>query len=137
MTAQVSHDHPTLTRNQSLVYDALASVDAPMSAYAILDSLRSAGFRAPLQVYRALDKLIEYGLIHRLESLNSFVACRQPDCGDHETVAFAICEKCKRVSEIADPEIVTLLTAIASKKGFAVRHAAVELRGLCSDCRQN
>jgi Fur family zinc uptake transcriptional regulator len=137
MIAQSSHDHPTLTRNQSLVYDALAAADAPMSAYTILDNLRGAGLRAPLQVYRALDKLIEYGLIHRLESLNSFVACRQPDCGEHETVAFAICEKCKHVSEIADPEIVALLTEIAGKTGFTVQHAAVELRGLCKNCRLN
>lgn len=54
---------PQLTKNQSLVMGALAHSDGPMSAYTILDKLRDNGFRAPLQVYRALDKLLEYGLV--------------------------------------------------------------------------
>jgi len=36
-----------LTRNQSLVYDALSRSQAPLSAYVILDKLRDSGFRAP------------------------------------------------------------------------------------------
>ncbi len=64
-----------LTRNQSLVFNALDGASGPLSAYDILDKLRADGFRAPLQVYRALDKLVEYGMVHRLESLNAFVAC--------------------------------------------------------------
>ena len=50
---------PQLTKNQSLVFDALSQAGAPLSAYGILDLLRDKGFRAPLQVYRALDKLVE------------------------------------------------------------------------------
>ena len=41
---------PELTKNQSLVYDALTGADGPLSAYTILDRLRGRGFRAPLQV---------------------------------------------------------------------------------------
>ena len=81
-----------LTKNQSLVLDALSGAHGPLSAYTILDQLRDHGLRAPLQVYRALEKLLEYGLVHRLESLNAFVACRHPHCGDDSTMAFAICE---------------------------------------------
>ena len=44
-----------LTRNQALVLDTLTRADAPLSAYTILDQLRDDGFRAPPQVYRALD----------------------------------------------------------------------------------
>ena len=40
----------TLTRNQSLVLDALAAADQPLGAYALLDALRDHGFKAPLQV---------------------------------------------------------------------------------------
>jgi Fur family transcriptional regulator, zinc uptake regulator len=66
---------PNLTKNQALVLDVLSRAEQPMSAYTILDKLRDNGFRAPLQVYRALEKLLDFGLVHRLESLNSFVAC--------------------------------------------------------------
>ena len=69
-----AHVSVDLTRNQTMVMAALTKSQAPMSAYAILNQLREHGFRAPLQVYRALDKLGELGLVHRLESLNAFVA---------------------------------------------------------------
>jgi Fur family zinc uptake transcriptional regulator len=78
------HAPVDLTKNQSLVMGALTNSDGPLSAYTILDQLRDHGFRAPLQVYRALDKLVEFGLVHRLESLNAFVACRHPGCDGHE-----------------------------------------------------
>ncbi len=64
-----AHAENDLTRNQSLVLDTLSQSGGPLSAYTILDQLRDHGFRAPLQVYRALDKLVEFGMVHRLESL--------------------------------------------------------------------
>jgi len=69
-----------LTRNQTLVQSTLLESESPMSAYQILDSLKAHGLNAPLQVYRALDKLVHLGLVHRLESINAFVACQQHDC---------------------------------------------------------
>ena len=88
----MAHAHPDLTKNQALVFGKLSDASGPLTAYALLDNLRENGFRAPLQVYRALDKLVDYGLVHRLESLNAFVACRHKGCADHKTAAFAICE---------------------------------------------
>ena len=64
-----AHMTPDLTKNQSLVMSALSKAEGPLSAYSILDELRDQGFRAPLQVYRALEKLMDVGLVHRLESL--------------------------------------------------------------------
>ncbi len=134
MTTQ---QHPTasLTKNQSLVYGTLSHADGPLSAYAILDQLRDEGFRAPLQVYRALDKLIDLGLIHRLESLNSFVACQHPECEDRHTMVFEICEKCSKVSEVADEALENQLHALAIRDDFAVKSCTIELRGLCGVCR--
>jgi len=131
------HVHPTpeLTRNQSLVMGTLSDAAGPLSAYAILDQLRDDGFRAPLQVYRALDKLVEFGLVHRLESLNAFVACRQPACESHEAIAFMICEKCGLVSEISDNPVARRLKQLAGKAGFALHKSTVELRGICATCQ--
>ena len=67
-----------LTRNQLCVLERLEASSGPLSAYTLLDQLRENGFRAPLQVYRALDTLIKGGFVHRLESLNAFVACAEP-----------------------------------------------------------
>ena len=63
--SQSSNHELDLTKNQSLVMSALMESNAPMSAYTILDKLRDEGFRAPLQAYRALDNLVEFGLVHR------------------------------------------------------------------------
>ena len=127
-------DISDLTKNQSLVYGALSKTDGPLSAYTILDNLREHGFRAPLQVYRALDKLVEFGMVHRLESLNAFVACRQPECDTHETVAFTICETCGQVDEVADGTLTEQLKRLAREAGFALKKSTVELRGLCRAC---
>lgn len=127
-------DISDLTKNQSLVYGALSKTDGPLSAYTILDHLREHGFRAPLQVYRALDKLVEFGMVHRLESLNAFVACRQPECDTHETVAFTICETCGQVDEVADGTLTEQLKRLAREAGFALKKSTVELRGLCRVC---
>lgn len=124
-----------LTRNQSLVMGALSKAGGPLSAYAILDQLRDQGFRAPLQIYRALDKLVEYGLVHRLESLNAFVACRDPGCESHETTAFTICETCGQVSEITDDTLARRLKALARDAQFALKKTTIELRGTCRSCR--
>jgi Fur family zinc uptake transcriptional regulator len=134
----MSLDHASraeLTRNQALVFDALSRAHAPLTAYTILDQLRAEGFRAPPQVYRALEKLVEIGMVHRLESINAFVACSHPGCGEHATVAFTICDLCGQVSELNDHALSHALKGIALEADFALRKSTVELRGRCGKCQ--
>jgi len=126
--------HPELTRNQSLVLKTLDKAEGPLSAYTILDRLRDDGFRAPLQVYRALEKLQEFGLVHRLESINAFVACADPHCHDHSIVAFAICETCGRVDEFSDETVETRLGDWVAAHRFKPAKTTIEIRGNCSNC---
>ena len=128
---------PELTRNQSLVLGVLKQAAAPRSAYDILDGLRGEGFRAPLQVYRALEKLMEIGLVHRLESLNAFVACSDPHdhaAHSHGVTAFAICEDCGSVTEFHDDTIEGRLSAWQRSKHFKPEKTTIEIRGHCRDC---
>lgn len=133
------HAHPEieLTKNQSLVMETLSAASGPLSAYAILDALRGQGFRAPPQVYRALDKLVTVGLVHRLESINAFVACQLPSCDGKtkETVLFAICENCGNVEELASDRLVKAVNALADEIDFALNRSVIELRGLCNACK--
>lgn len=129
--------HHDLTRNQELVLSALAHARGPLSAYTILDRLRGDGFRAPLQVYRALKKLRDYGLVHRLESLNAFVACRRPGGQTRHAVAFAICEACGIVTEFADDTTMQRLGAWSSQHEFRISEATIELKGVCGSCAAN
>jgi Fur family zinc uptake transcriptional regulator len=125
---------PTLTRNQSMVLAALAAAAGPLSAYALLDRLRGDGFRAPPQVYRALEKLVEIGLVHRLESVNAFVACNHPDGHDGERAAFAICDRCGGATEFEDEVVRDRLLAWAERNGFSAPRATIEIRGVCATC---
>ena len=127
-------DPRRLTKNQHLVLAALADETGPLSAYAILDRLRDDGFRAPLQVYRALAKLREFALVHRLESLNAFFACRHPECHGHGALAFAICQECGGVSEFSDDQAVDHLGTWAEANGFRTRKSVIELSGTCHRC---
>jgi Fur family transcriptional regulator, zinc uptake regulator len=134
----MTHEHgdnlPKLTRNQAFVFETLQGAEGPLSAYTILNELRDDGFRAPLQVYRALDKLVELNLVHRLESLNAFVACDHPDGDRHGTIAFAICEDCGRVDEFGDEEINERLGNWATAQKFRLDKTIIELRGSCEAC---
>lgn len=126
-----AHD---LTKNQEMVLGALSAADGPLSAYTILDRLRDRGFRAPLQVYRALEKLLDYGLVHRLESINAFVACAHPHCHGRGSIAFAICEKCGQVEEFSDATVQSRLGDWSRDHGFKPSKTAIEIRGTCATC---
>lgn len=131
------HDHvwaDDLTHNQELVLGELAHADAPLSAYDLLDRLRGQGLRAPPQVYRALDKLTERGLAHRLESLNAFVCCADETCHRSGSIAFAICEHCGRVEEFAERSIEARLKSWSAARGFVPNRMTIELRGRCAEC---
>ena len=74
-------------------------------------------------------------MVHRLESLNAFVACSQPECDMHGTIAFAICQKCGQVSEFANDQVASLLADWAKSEHFQLKKTTIELRGLCQGCQ--
>jgi Fur family transcriptional regulator, zinc uptake regulator len=106
----------------------------PAGAYEILDSLNREGKKAaPPTVYRALDFLIEADLVHRLDSLNAFVGCRDPSSS--HSGQFLICRQCRSVAELDDADIDVLVGQKAAALGFTAVRQMVEIQGLCQDCR--
>ena len=65
-----------LSKNQQIIFDLIDKSSEPLKAYSILFNVQKKGIKAPLQVYRALDKLVEIGKIHKIESRNAFMACK-------------------------------------------------------------
>jgi Fur family zinc uptake transcriptional regulator len=105
----------------------------PVRAYDVLDALRSERRgAAPPTVYRALDFLMEHGLIHRIESLNAYVGCGSPD-GRHGG-QFLICRECRAVAELDDDAIARSVAKRARTMGFVVEQQTVEVIGLCPRC---
>ena len=121
-----------LTKNQALVLNVLTKASQPLGAYAILDELRSYGFKAPLTVYRALDQLAGIGLVHKLESLNSWTSC----CSDHHanSPVFEICNDCGNVTEHFDKELLKNLSNVSERSGFIPDRSIIEIHGRCDDC---
>jgi Fur family zinc uptake transcriptional regulator len=108
----------------------------PVGAYALLEGLRrSHPGAAPPTVYRALDFLIEHGLIHRIESLNAYVGCPQPE--RPHAGQFLICGRCSATAELDDPAIADAVRRRAGALGFEVRQQMVEVRGFCPRCARS
>ncbi len=123
-----------LTEQRRRVLALIWKSHEPVGAYTLLDRLREEGVRAqPPTVYRALDFLVENGLIHRIESLNAFVGCAAPD--ERHVGQFLICSGCRSAAELDDPTIGAAIAQRAKEIGFAVSRATVEIAGLCPSCR--
>ena len=118
---------------QAEVLEVLRQHGGPLSAYQLLDMLRAHHPKiAPPTVYRALATLIERGQIHRLESLNAYMAC-QCDGHDHGAV-LSICDDCGAVGESIAPKIVADLSTLIGATGFAAARHVIEIHGRCADC---
>lgn len=114
----------------------LASVwasHAPIGAYDILAALNANhGKIAPMAVYRALDFLMEHGLVHRLASLNAFVGCPLADV--RHTAHFMICRGCKSTTEMKGAAVTRAVKKTLSAHGFISETEIIEIQGLCAHC---
>lgn len=127
------HRGTRLTELRRCVLKLVLDSDRPLTAYQLLDQLRAVHNRpTPPTVYRALEFLMEQNLVHRIERLSAFIACRDPS--HRHPVQFLICRQCKAVLPIADKGIVIALNSAAARVGFHPIGATVELLGLCAAC---
>jgi Fur family zinc uptake transcriptional regulator len=123
-----------LTDLRRQVLGLILDADAPTGAYDLLDRLKATRHgAAPPTVYRALEFLLDNGLIHKLERLSAFVGCIAHEEGDH-AAQFLICRSCGRVTEIEDHELAHALADAASRLGFTVGKATIEAEGQCAAC---
>lgn len=122
-----------LTDQRRAVLRLLCEADRPMSAYELLEQLRGEVRNpAPPTIYRALDFLLEQGLVHKLESLHAYIGCSHPD--HPHASQFLICADCGDVAELEDPSIAKSLSAAGRAAGFRTERPVVELLGTCAEC---
>ena len=123
-----------LSKNQQIIFDLIDKSPQPLKAYSILFNVQKKGIKAPLQVYRALDKLVEIGKIHKIESRNAFIACQNSSCQISKATAFSICESCEKVTEINNSNLSKYLTDFKDKNGMKYNKYNLEFFGLCKKC---
>ena len=122
-----------LTPMRRRVLELLLSEHRALGAYDLLKLLAEEGQpRQPPVVYRALAFLTEHGFAHKIERLNSYVACAHP--GSAHSPIFLICSACDKVAETTSPS-GNPLEAAAREAGFAMEAAAIEASGTCPECR--
>ena len=124
-----------LSFNQKTVHKLLQASDKPLKAYNILFETQKLGIKSPTQVYRALDKLIELGKVHKIESKNAFVACKNSNCEITKATAFSICEKCEKVKEINNSKLSNYLSNFQDTAGMKYNKYNLEFFGLCKKCK--
>jgi len=118
---------------QTEVLTVLRRHGGPLSAYDILGTFREATPKiAPPTIYRALAALTERGRVHRLESLNAYIACQ---CKGHRHASvLSICDGCGAVEESVAPDVLKELSRVAGKSGFAPKRHVIEVHGVCGTC---
>ena len=125
--------------------DVLCEVAAShkaIGAYQILDNFAAQGRKlSPISVYRCLDFLQEAGLIHRLESTNSYFACQRPletdqACCTNLPLVFLVCDECGTIGEVDGAPLAPLMEQIAKQGDFQSARGQLEVKGLCRFCQQ-
>ena len=122
--AECARSGGRLTPLRRRVLELIWGGHGPVGAYSLLAALREEGLNAqPPTVYRALDFLLEQGLVHKLQRLNAYVGCCRP--GEQHAGQFLICLDCGRAAELNDPAIVATVEAGAARLGFSVTRQTV------------
>jgi Fur family transcriptional regulator, zinc uptake regulator len=112
-----------------LIWDSHKAV----KAYDLLDKIKPLQPAAkPATIYRALDFLLEQGLIHRVESLNAFVGCGHS--GHPHEQLMLICKRCHEVEERPATEVMQALTNEIQNAGFSAHNRTIEIHGICANC---
>jgi Fur family zinc uptake transcriptional regulator len=124
-----------LTALRRRVLELVWQSHKPLGAYDILAVLSEEDGRraAPPTVYRALDFLLENGLVHRIASLNAFTGCNHPTHAHQGQ--FLICRECHAAIELQHPVISEAVIAAAAEVGFQVEGQTVEVIGVCAGCK--
>ena len=123
-----------LTPARLAAYAEMLDCGRPLSAYELIALLEQRQERkiAPLTVYRHLDFLMRTGLVHRLQSAQTYLPCDHPDHA-HES-QFLLCSSCGHVDEVESRGLEKLLSEIADQHGFQPANAVVEINGVCGLC---
>lgn len=104
-----------------------------VKAYDLLEKARPyLNSAKPATVYRALDFLLEHGLIHRVESLNAFIGCNH--AGHPHGQLLLTCTVCNEVEERTAEVVMQAIADELQAAGFTHQYKAVEIHGICAKC---
>jgi Fur family ferric uptake transcriptional regulator len=100
----------------------------------LIDDMKRAGLPVSrATVYRTLAKLVDAGLLRRLELGPRMFYEHDYGYPQHEHM---YCEKCGRVIEFQDPALDTLIRQVCQQHSFQTNGHTFIIRGMCSECNR-
>ncbi len=121
----------SITPQRFDIIEELSKLNTSISAYGLLERLNNNGHSFSIStIYRVLDFWIDVGIVHKVESNNTYLICNDSHtdhfhvllhCSNCESVE----ESCKTSNKVSIPNV----QKFTPKKG-----QVIELHGLCSSC---
>jgi Fur family transcriptional regulator, zinc uptake regulator len=125
-----------ITALRADVLQVFLDEQCPLKAYDILAKLKLKRANAePPTVYRILDFLLAYGVIHRLDSQNTYMLCDSSHQHAEELHVIMLCDICHEAVEVCAPKLQSVVDDIAAKKQFLPKNHSLEVQGVCKECQ--
>jgi Fur family transcriptional regulator, ferric uptake regulator len=100
----------------------------------LLDAMKAEGIRVSrATAYRTLAKLVDAGLLRRLELGPRTYYEHDYGYPAHDHV---VCERCHKIIEFQQPQIESALREVCSEHLFQMTGHSLIVRGVCADCNR-
>jgi len=100
----------------------------------LIDDMKRAGFAVSrATVYRTLNKLVDAGLLRRLELGPRMFYEHDYGYPQHEHL---YCQKCGKVIEFQNPAIEAIIRDVGTQHNFHTSGHTFIVRGTCADCNR-
>ncbi len=100
----------------------------------LIDDMKRAGFRVSrATVYRTLTKLVDAGLLRRIEVGPRTIYEHDYGYPEHEHL---YCQQCGKMIEFQTPAIAAVIGDVCQHHGFQASGHSFVIRGTCGDCNR-
>ncbi|MBV8191621.1 MAG: transcriptional repressor [Alphaproteobacteria bacterium] len=126
-----------LTRLRFAALKALAESDHPLTAYNLLERVRSTRKRRldAASIYRVLNFWMALGLVTRIASRNAYVIKADPTISGNPVMF--LCASCNKSATADVGQIAKSIERDAALLGFRLQTITVECSGLCPSCAEH
>lgn len=132
LLAKCAQAGKSATPQRISIIQSLSELNHSISAYDLLARLKSQGHGFNVStIYRVLDFWIELGLVHKIESNNTYLVCS--DSHEHQFHVLLHCTSCNSVQESCQ---ASQQASFSGAKDFSPQLGQViELKGVCQQCQ--
>lgn len=120
------------TEQQRELVEHIFAKHSHFEADQLIDELKKAGRRVSrATIYRTLSKLVDAGLLRRIELGSHTVFDHDYGYPAHDHM---VCEQCKTMIEFQNTKLDEVLQEVAGGHQFRAAGRTLVIRGICADC---